>query len=184
MFKPKNKYTAIACVNEKCALGKNGELLYNIKSDMENFKRLTVGNVVIMGRSTFESLPGKKPLKGRINIVLTSNENYFVPDADEEFKDTYVCKNLEEADNLCYSMFPDKELFIIGGAITYELAFRFDMIDKVILTLVNDDKEGDCYFPPFENDEKFRVIFKTLSLRDQPTDTYYHYIVYKKNDGY
>ena len=71
-------FKIIACINQKRALGKDGKLLYTIKNDLANFKRMTVGNVVIMGRKTFESLPNGEPLKDRINIILTSNEEYGV----------------------------------------------------------------------------------------------------------
>ena len=71
-------FKIIACINQKRALGKDGKLLYTIKNDLLNFKRQTLGNVVIMGRKTFESLPNKEPLKDRINIILTSNEEYGV----------------------------------------------------------------------------------------------------------
>ena len=82
MDKFKNKYTAIVCVNNKNAIGKDGELIYSIGADMRNFRSLTTDNVVIMGRKTFESLPDRHPLKERVNIVLTKNESYTV-DTDQ-----------------------------------------------------------------------------------------------------
>lgn len=177
----KNKYTVIACVNNGGAIAKDGKLLYKIGCDLKNFARLTTDNVVIMGRKTFETLPNGLPLKDRVNIVITSQDNYNVKtDNPDLFKDTYVCNSLEEADNLCYSLFPDKELFIIGGGTIYDEAFIKDIVDKAIITLVNDETDGDVYFPLFDVN-KYKVIFKTTSLRDQPTDLYYHYIVYKRN---
>lgn len=181
----RNKYTAIACVNLKNAIAKEGQLLYNIKADLENFRSLTIGNVVIMGRRTFESLPKSRPLPGRINIIVTRNVDY-VPDgvdkwSKDDINNTFIVNSLEEADDLCYSYFHDKELFIIGGGIIYSEAFRLNMIDKVILTVVNDETDGDVYFPRMSDNESFRVIFKTMSLRDHPNNTYYRYVIYKKN---
>ena len=177
----KNKYTVIACVNNVGALSKDGNLIYHIGSDLKNFSTLTSGNVVIMGRKTFESLPNKQPLKDRINVVITSEKNYQVETNNPElYSDTYVCNSLEEADNLCYALFPDKELFIIGGGVVYSSAFEYDIVDKIIITLVNDDSNGDVYFPTSDG-KKFRTIFKTTALRDQSNDLYYHYVVYKRN---
>ena len=84
------------------------------------------------------------------------------------------------ADDLCYSYFSDRELFIIGGGIVYSEAFKLNMVEKVILTVVNDDADGDVFFPDMSQNESFKVIFKTTSLRDHPNDTYYKYVVYKR----
>ena len=87
---------------------------------------------------------------------------------------------MNEADELCYAYFSDKELFIIGGGMIYAKAYELGMVDKAIITLVNDDADGDVYFPEIDKDENFKVIFKTTSLRDHPNDTYYRYIFYKR----
>jgi len=177
----RNKYTAIVCVNNKGVIGKDGKLLYDIRGDKGNFKRLTEGNVVIMGRKTFEEIG--HPLKDRVNIVLTSNQDYTFGDCnEEEYKDTYVCTNIQEVDSLCYAYFQDKELFVMGGEAVYNEFFSLGLVEKAIVTLVNDEQEGDVHFYWLAEDSKdFKVIFKTMSLRDHPSDTYYRYIVYKKN---
>ena len=71
----------IAAVDNNLGIGKNGKLLFHIPEDMKFFKDTTTGNVVIMGRKTLESFPGGKPLKGRVNIVLTHNKDYKVEGA-------------------------------------------------------------------------------------------------------
>lgn len=185
MYQYRNKYNVIVCVNDKNVIGNRGELLYHIKSDLRNFKSLTEGNVVIMGRKTFESLPDGLPLKNRVNIVITGQDGYHKNvDSDEcsLFDDTYVCNSLEEVDELCYAYFGDKELYIIGGGSVYEEAFNDGIVEKVIITHVNDDADGDVCFPDIEHDERYRVVFKTTALRDQPNELYYHYIVYKKKN--
>lgn len=177
----KNSYTAIACINNKGVLAKDGKELFDIKADKENFAMLTSYNVVIMGRKTFESLPGGKPLKNRINIILTTKDDYEITSGDEElYKDTYVCNSFQEVDDLCYAIFHDRELFIIGGGEIYQEAINLGIVDRAILTLVNDDQEGDVYFPDLSKNSDFRVIFKTMSLRDHPGDNYYRYVIYKK----
>lgn len=175
------KYTAIVCMNNKLVIGNEGKQLYYINSDLENFKRLTTDNVVIMGRNTFESIG--HPLPGRVNIILTKDPDYKLPVYDNElYDDTYICNSLEEVDDFCYAYFSDKELFVIGGGKIYNEYYQNGLIDKAIVTLVNDDKEGDVLFPDIENDENYKLIFKTMSLRDHPTDTYYRYLVYKKKN--
>ena len=105
----RNKYTAIVCINNKNAIGNSGNLMYHIKADMKNFKSLTTDNVVIMGRKTFESLPNKRPLKNRINIIVTENIDYRPMGCDswtkDEINNTYLVNSLQEADDLCFAYF-------------------------------------------------------------------------------
>jgi dihydrofolate reductase len=175
----KNKYTAIACVNKMNAIGRDGKLLYSIKPDLANFKSLTTGNVVIMGRKTFESM-GRKPLKDRINIILTHQEDYgkdFKYVGVKKYENTFVCNSLLDADNLCYAYFSDKELFIIGGGYIFDEAFSRGIIDKAIITRVNDNKSGDVYFPKLKD---HKIVFSTADMADEETGLEYRYIVYKK----
>ena len=72
------KFKLIACFNKKRVLGKDGHLIWRIGNDMANFKRQTLGNVVVMGRKTYESLPNGEPLKNRINVIVTSNKEFGV----------------------------------------------------------------------------------------------------------
>lgn len=180
----RNSYKLIACSNQAGVIGKEGKLLYSIKADMTNFKSLTIGNVVIMGRKTFESLPHHKPLKNRINIIVTRNIDYSPIGSEnwtkEEINSTFLVNSLEEVDDLCYAYFDNKELFIIGGGEIYKEAYEKGMIDEAILTVVSDDTEGDAYLPEFDKDKSYRVIFRTTTLRDHPGDIYYKYMVYKK----
>lgn len=180
----RNSYTAIACINGKNAIANEGKLMYHIKADLKNFRLLTIGNVVILGRKTFESLPNSKPLPGRINIIVTRNTDYTPENVEnwsqEDINNTFIVNSLQEADDLCYSYFSDRELFIIGGGTVYTEAFKLNMVEKVILTVVNDDADGDVFFPDMSKNDGFNVIFKTTSLRDHPNDMYYKYVIYKR----
>ena len=71
----------IAAIDNNWNIGNDGKLLVHIPQDMRFFKEKTMGKIIIMGRKTLESFPGKKPLKGRVNIVLTSNRNYSIENA-------------------------------------------------------------------------------------------------------
>ena len=97
----------IVAIGEDGAIGKNGDLIWKISDDLKNFKKLTTGHPVIMGRKTWESLP-KKPLPQRRNIIVTRNKDYMAEGAE-------VVHSVEEAMKLT----ADEEPFVIGGAEIY-----------------------------------------------------------------
>lgn len=80
----------IVCADSRWGIGKKGELLVRIPADQRMFWEHTVGNVVLGGRKTMEGLPGKMPLNGRVNIVLTSKKGY-------TFGDAVIVHSMEEA---------------------------------------------------------------------------------------
>ena len=91
---------AIVNVNRDWAIGRNNELLINIPEDMKYFRSVTGGKTVVMGRKTLESFPGRKPLKGRINIVLTRDPNR-IPDESKAAADVVIhADSLEAASKL------------------------------------------------------------------------------------
>lgn len=169
----KKGYKIIVCCNTLNVIGDKGNLIYHIKKDMENFKKVTMGNVVIMGRKTFESLPNKKPLKGRVNIVLTQDKDYYI-DIDEnndDNTDLYICHTIEDADDLLKTYYYDLEWFVIGGSRIYSEYLDRRLVSKIYMTLVYDDKDGDTRFPiinrlewrrydlPIETDEEKQLTF-------------------------
>ena len=153
------KFKLIACINQKRVLGNEGKLLYHIGNDLANFKRMTVGNVVIMGRKTFESLPNGAPLKDRVNIIITSNEEYGV---DAKFDNVYIVHSVEDAIELCDAFFSDKEVFVNGGESIYRQFMEKDLVNEMRLTIVNDDTEGDAVFPEY-NEEDWYVYYKSMA---------------------
>lgn len=126
----------IAAVGRNLELGKANDLIWHFKEDMKFFKQTTIGNTVIMGRKTFESLP--KPLADRQNIVITNNKNYTAEGADVVF-------SLDEALEKC----KNENVFIIGGGKIYgEFLPR---ASKLYLTEINDTcTDADTYFPSFD----------------------------------
>lgn len=152
-------FKIIACINQKRVLGNDGKLLYHIGNDLANFKRMTVGNVVIMGRKTFESLPNGAPLKDRINIIITSNEEYGV---DANFENVYIVHSVEDAIELCDAFFSDKEVFVIGGESIYRQFMEKDLVNEMRLTIVNDDADGNAVFPEY-NEEDWYVYYKSMA---------------------
>jgi len=153
------KFKLIACFNRKRILGKDGHLIWRIGNDMANFKRQTLNNVVIMGRKTFESLPNGAPLKDRVNIIITSNEEYGV---DAKFDNVYIVHSVEDAIELCDAFFSDKEVFVIGGESIYRQFMEKDLVNEMRLTIVNDDTDGDAVFPEY-NEEDWYVYYKSMA---------------------
>ena len=152
-------FKIIACINQKRVLGNEGKLLYHIGNDLANFKRMTVGNVVIMGRKTFESLPNGAPLQDRVNIIITTDEEYGV---DANFDNVYIVHSVEDAVELCDAFFSDKEVFVIGGESIYRQFMEKDLVNEMRLTIVNDDTDGDAVFPEY-NEEDWYVYYKTMA---------------------
>ncbi|WP_312654504.1 dihydrofolate reductase [Proteiniclasticum sp.] len=137
-------FSLIVAATKDGVIGKNGDLPWRIPSDLSYFKRMTMGKKMIMGRRTFESLPGM--LKGRELIVLTRSEEYKVPDG---VKLIHSLEDVLDYENL------DEEVFIIGGG---EIFRKFiPKCNKLYITWVNRSFEGDTYFP-LEMIEGFKEV--------------------------
>lgn len=173
------KFKIIACINQKMAIGKEGKLLYHIGNDLANLKRMTSFNgVVLMGRKTFESLPNGEPLKGRINIILTSDEEFGV---DPKYDNVYIVHSINDAVELCDAFFCYKEVFVIGGESIYRQFIEADLVDEMRLTIVNDDADGDVFFPQYDEDEWY-VYYKSMAQVSsyENVDRSFYYVVLKK----
>lgn len=171
-------YIVIACVNSHNVLGNDGKLLYNIKNDMQNFKSMTIGNVVIMGRKTFESLPNKRPLPNRTNIIITHDTNYGIIPSEND--DVYIVNSVQDANELCETLFSDKECFVIGGASIYKEFLDNNLVNEMRITEVDDDADGDTIFP-FVDKNEWKTYFKTSIQTDEKTNANFIYKILKKN---
>jgi dihydrofolate reductase len=125
-------------------IGKDNALLWHIPDDLKRFKALTLGHPVIMGRKTFESIVGVlgKALPGRTNIVVTRDMNW-------NYEGVTVVHSLEEAMAKARGI-DSEEIFIGGGTQLYTQALPF--VDRLYLTLIEDEKDGDAYFPDYETE--------------------------------
>ena len=138
----------IAAIGRGRELGFGGHLLWHIPEDMKRFKSLTTGHPVIMGRKTWESLPPKfRPLPERTNIVVTRQAGYGASGA-------IVVNSFEDARAAAARASGADEVFVIGCGELYAAALSF--ADRLYLTLVDDKKEADTFFPPYE--PKFNII--------------------------
>jgi dihydrofolate reductase len=124
-------------------IGKDGKLPWRLKSDLALFRKLTLGKPVIMGRKTFESLPGGA-LKGRTNIVLTRDGSF-------EAKGVIVCEDFSEALQIGREQAAEdgaEEVCVIGGASLFELALP--RARRLYLTEVDAEVEGDVKLSPID----------------------------------
>lgn len=140
------KVCIVVAIGRNRELGKDEKLLWHIPEDLKRFKALTLGHPVIMGRKTFESIVGYlgKPLPGRTNIVVTRDSAW-------SYEGVIVCHSLEEAIAKGKEL-DTEEVHIGGGAQLYEQALP--LVDKLYLTFIDDAKEADTFFPPFESEFK------------------------------
>lgn len=171
------KFKIVACINHALTLGNEGKLLYNIKADLQNFKRITNGSVIIMGSKTYESLP-RKPLPNRINIVITRNKNYVA-------EGCVVLHSIEECIELCERQYHDKDCYVIGGGKIYEEFINRDLVDIMYITEVNSSEEGDTTFPNVLMDsEKWRIFYQSDTQHDRPSKLNYFFTIYKNVKEY
>jgi dihydrofolate reductase len=147
-------------VDRKWGIGKNGELLAHIPGDMEFFKSQTMGHVVVMGRKTFESFPGKKALPGRTNLVLTTNSNWV--------GDGAIAVHSTEALNQALAGYDTNQVYIIGGGQIYQE--YLNLCDTVYVTHIDDTYEADTWFPDLEADDSFTMeeILREDVWKDTP----------------
>lgn len=130
-------FSIIVAIDEKGGIGKHNTLPWHIPSDLKHFKELTTGGTVIMGRNTWESIPEKfRPLPNRLNIVLTGNLNYMVPEGVK------LASSLDGA--LAVS---EGKTFVIGGAKVFEDAIRHESCTELIVTKIDGDFNCDAFFP-------------------------------------
>ncbi|MDE5870650.1 MAG: dihydrofolate reductase [Muribaculaceae bacterium] len=130
----------IAAVGRDLELGRNGDLVWHISADLKNFKRLTLGHPVIMGRKTWDSLP-KRPLPGRLNVVLSRNM--------KPVEGAVVAASVEEALQACEGA---DMPFVMGGAEIY--ARMLPMASRLYITDVDADAPADvdAWFPEFRKE--------------------------------
>lgn len=169
----------IVCINKVNALGKDNKLLYHIKEDLANFKRLTLGNILIMGKNTYESLP-KKPLSKRTTIIIADDKEY-KPEVSEG-EEVFVCDSIESALSTAEVISEEKEVFVVGGASIYRQFIEQDLVDTMFITLVDDDMKGDVVFPNI-NESEWQTIFKVEAHHEENQPRYGYIILKKKKNA-
>lgn len=149
----------IVNVDRNWGIGRDGDMLFHIPEDLRFFRRKTVGGAVIMGRGTFQSLPGGRPLKDRLNIVLSRTA--------PEREDLIVCRDIDEAVTLASSRYPDDKIYVIGGEQIYRQMLPF--CDTAYVTKVDADGKADCFAPDLDRDDNWVMTEEIACGEDKGT---------------
>ncbi len=160
----------IVAADKNWAIGKNNQLLVRISNDMKNFRRLTEGNVVVMGRKTLESFPGGQPLPKRTNIVLTRQKNYDGKGAVVVHSEEELREELRKYDT--------EKVFIIGGETIYRMMLPF--CTKALVTRLDYAYEADTWMPNLDQEENW--VLEEMGEEQTNFDLIYHFTVYQNKN--
>ncbi len=133
------RLSIIVAMDKNSVIGADGQLPWHLSSDLKNFKRITMGKPIVMGRKTYESIG--RPLPGRENIILTRDKTYQQPG----------CTVLHEVDSLLAYCKDKEEIMITGGSEIYKLLL--DKASRIYLTEVEVTVDGDTFFPKYYSDQ-------------------------------
>lgn len=158
----------IAAIDKNWAIGLGNRLLVSIPQDMKFFRETTKGKVVAMGRKTLESFPNGLPLKGRVNVVLTSDRNYKAEGAVLVHSIDEMVEELKKYDS--------EDVYVIGGESIYRQMLPY--CDTAYLTKIDYAYEADTYFPNLDQEPDWKMT----KISDEQTyfDLAYEFTVYER----
>ena len=131
-------------------IGRGGGLPWRLPEEFRWFREATFGHAVLMGRRTFEGLPGGDPLPGRVNLVATRRGLSFTPGVSGDPEDVRIVPDLVAFRPEDYETAGGREVFVAGGAEVYRQ--MLPRCAELLLTLVDRKvTDGDTFFPPFED---------------------------------
>ncbi len=159
--------SAILAMSKNRVIGKDNQIPWHLSGDLKYFKKTTLNHHIIMGRKTFLSIG--KPLPKRTNIVLTRNP-YFVA------SNVLVASSVQQALELAEDN-GENEVFIIGGGEIYLQSMPF--WDRVYLTLVEAEVEGDVFFPEID-DKEWKLVSEEKHRADVKNDYDYSFLIYER----
>ena len=159
------KISLIASIGKGGELGIKNQLLWRLPDDLKNFKKVTTGHTIVMGKKTYESIG--KPLPDRKNIILTRDLNY-------EAEGCIVAHSPEEILKFVNS---EDEVFIIGGGEIYKLFLP--LANKLYLTEVNAELPADTYFPKFDK-SSWKLMNSTKHRVDEKHKFSFSINIYEK----
>ncbi len=154
----------VAIANEN-VIGKDNKLIWHLPEDLKRFKEITSGHKIIMGRKTFESLG--RVLPNRKHIILCNDMEMNIDNENVEILD-----DISKLDKYINS---DEECFVIGGATIYKLLMPY--ANKMYITKINEDFDGDVWFPEIR-DIEWEEISREKGLKNDQNPFDYEYITY------
>ena len=140
----------IVAAAKNWAIGKDGDLLWHLPEDMKFFRKMTTGNVVVMGRKTLDSFPGGKPLNNRTNLVLTRDRSF-------HREGTLAVHDLEGA-LAALKAYEPEQIFIAGGGDIYRQFLP--LCDTAYVTRVDRDFSADTYFPDLDKNPEWELSYE------------------------
>ena len=155
----------IAAMDKNRAIGIENRLPWHLPADLQHFKRVTMGKPVIMGRNTYESIG--KPLPGRLNIVVTRDTAYQAPGCT-------LAHSFEDAIDKAGEQ---EEIMIMGGASFYE--HTIDKADRLYLTFVDTEVQGDAFFPAW-NDGEWQEVERESHQADEKNGFNYEFVTLQR----
>ena len=162
------KLSMIAALDTNNVIGRDNRVPWSIRTDLRRFKSLTMGHHVIMGRKTYESM--NRPLPGRTNVVITRRDDWSA-------EGVTVVHTLEDALRLAANA-GDDEAFIIGGAEIYALAIH--RADRMYLTRVHTEVEGDTWFPEFDDVSEWKLVDAEHCDADDKNEHPFSFLTYER----
>ena len=158
------RISLIVAMDKNNLIGSSNQIPWHIPGELKRFREITMGSPVIMGRKTHESIG--KPLDGRVNIVLTKNQNL-------RFDGVQCYSKLEDIFN---SLKNEEEIFVIGGSQIYEITLP--LANRLYITMINEEYSGDTWFPKIDFSE-WKII-EMKRIKEQTTKTEYSNIIYDR----
>ncbi len=162
------RLSIIAALASNSVIGRNNQVPWRLSTDLKRLKALTMGHHIIMGRKTFESIG--KPLPGRVNVVITRQTDYR-PDG------VVVVNSLEDAIQIAESA-RDDEVFVAGGSEIYQQAIH--RADRMYLTRVHADVEGDTVFPDFDDVSEWKLTDAEHFDADEKNEYPFSFLTYDR----
>jgi dihydrofolate reductase len=159
----------IVAVSGNGVIGRDGGLPWRLSADLKHFKGTTMGHHLIIGRRTWDEVG--KPLPGRTMVVVTRSR-------DLQAEGATIVHSLDEALEVARN---DDEPFIGGGAHIYRMALENDVVDRVYLTRVHAEIEGDTFFPDLDVDE-WELVSEERHEGDEKNEFPYSFLVYERRD--
>lgn len=171
----KNEFTIIVAIDKNNGIGKNGDMPWYLPDDLKHFKEVTTKtknddfvNVVVMGRKTWESIPANfRPLKNRINVILTKDKKYSAPN------NIIISDNFDDMFDIISKINDVKinKIFVIGGQQIFEQAIKLEECREIIVTHIESSFDCDTFFPSFLGE--FELKEKSSMISNNDVDFYF-----------
>lgn len=158
------KVIFVVAMAKNRVIGRDNELPWRLPADIKYFRRVTMGHTILMGRKTHESIG--KPLDGRKNVIMTRDHAYQAEGCD-------VIHSVEEG----LALLEEGDLYVVGGAEIYRSFFPY--ADRLLITMLDIEAEGDTYFPQI-NEEEWKLVTSEPGETDEKNPYVFSFLTYER----